>query len=193
MILPFTAHSPVNAFNQYMFSDGPVTRFWRVTATIIPQKREDWQALSGFLDILDGGRNKVRIHDLSRPGILGANSLLIAAVRDAALAGSDTIVVRSLDISTTAALKRGDHFSIGENLYRISNDVNTDANGHGSFNIKPDLRRGVAPYDPVNFNKPTSLFRLITEQDNFYPDIDGDGDISGPLTLSFIEDPDYDT
>lgn len=188
-LLPLSASSPQSAFNPMMFTDGPTSEFWQVSATLTPQGADDWREVSALLRKLRGRRNKIRLYDPSRPfrGTGGASPTL--NVLDNAEAGSTTISAYGLVVSQARAFAGDDVIGIGENLYAISDASPSDADGESTISILPPLRQGVASGDPVNTYYPTGLFQLV-EGGNSGTVIPGD--IRQPLTLQFMESPDFD-
>lgn len=188
-LLPLSTSSPQSAFNPLMFTDGPTSEFWQVQATLVPQAGSDWRPVSALLRKLRGKRNKIRLYDPSRAMIGAGGASPTINVLDAAEAGATTITLYGLTASQTVALAADDLIGIGENLYAVSDDVGSDADGYATVSILPPLRSGVAYGDAVNTYYPTGLFQL-TEGGNSGTVIPGD--IMQPITLSFIEDPDFD-
>lgn len=188
-LLSLSAMTQQSAFNPLSFTDGPTSEFWQVQATLTPMGADDWRAISALLRKLRGKRNKIRLYDPSRPmrGAGGASPTL--NVLDDAATGATSITLYGLAVSQAVAFAADDQIGIGENLYGVSDDTGSNASGEATISILPPLRSGVAYTDAVNTLYPTGLFQLV-EGGNSGTVIPGD--IMQPLTLSFVESPDFD-
>jgi hypothetical protein len=188
-LLPLSATSPQSAFNPLAFTDGPTSEFWQVMATLAPAGADDRRDIDALLRKVRGRRHKLRIYDPSRTfrGAGGASPTL--NVLDSAEAGAMTISVYGLVASQARAFAADDVIGIGENLYAVSDASPSNADGESTISILPPLRQGVAYGDPVNTYYPTGLFQLV-EGGNSATVIPGD--IRQPLTLQFMESPDFD-
>jgi hypothetical protein len=181
--------SPQSAFNPFMFTDGPTSEFWQVNATLVPQQADDWREVSALLRKLRGRRNKVRLYDPSRT-LRGAGAVgPTINIETAAIAGATSIEVNGLIASQAVALAADDLIGIGENLFAVTDDAPSDAAGKATVSILAPLRQGVAFGDAVNLLYPTGLFQLVGGADAA---VVVPGDIRQPITLQFVEDPDFD-
>lgn len=183
-----TAMSPQSAFNQYSATSGPVTEFWRVTVSLVPGDADTYRIIRALLHQLRGGKNIIRLFDPTSHPMrgAGASSPTVNIATDAA-AGAETIVIKNMTASQTGSLKADDKIGIGENLYTVMADANSNGSGEVSVDILPALRQGVAEGDPVNLVMPTGLFRLMSSPDMVIVP----GNLSQPLSLEFVEDPDF--
>jgi hypothetical protein len=94
-----------------------------------------------------------------------------AYLANAAAAGDRFVVIGGLPASTARALRRGDLLELRPNgiptdvgnLYEVMVDGHTDANGRTGIEIRPALRQGFASGDMVLLSYPTSVFRLIDD------------------------------
>ncbi len=103
-----------------------------------------------------------------------ANGLVpdIGSVAVAATRGDNFIVLGGLQASTSRVLRRGDLVELRANgiatevpnLYEVQVDGTTDANGLVGFEIRPRLRQGFAVGDQAVFKVPTSVFRLVDDE-----------------------------
>lgn len=96
----------------------------------------------------------------------------------------DTLNVDGFKANTTSVLRCGDFFQLGTGtntrLYKILDDVNSDANGAATLNIVPDLREAPLDNQQVILNNPKGLFRLAENK------IDMPSDYVNTFTLGFV-------
>ena len=71
-----------------------------------------------------------------------------------------SIVSDGWTISQTGILKAGDWLQIGNYLYRVLEDVNSDGSGNCTFEVWPNLRAAPDDDDPITVANPKGLFRL---------------------------------
>lgn len=64
--------------------------------------------------------------------------------------------------SQTGILKAGDWIQVGNYLYRILEDENSDGSGNATFDIWPNLRASPSDNDPIITTSPKGLFRLLS-------------------------------
>lgn len=114
------------------------------------------------------------------------------AVNTAAVRGDNSILMEGFPVNLTKALRLGDLFEIRPNgqpttfghLYEVVVDANTDASGQTRVYFEPGLRAGVAAGDQIVLKNPTSVFRLVSDEQGV---IDRDRTLIGRLGLSFME------
>lgn len=187
-VMPMSVSTPQSAFNPLTFQSGPTTELWNPSVEITPLNSNNWRDLAAFLRKLRGRLNKVRINDPSRP-LRGAGALGgTAQINANAVAGATSITIRGLIASQSVALAADDMIGIGENLYAISDDASSNGSGEATVSILPPLRSGVADGDTVNLSYPTGLFMLVSGGNGLTI---RPGQISEPLTLEFMEAPDF--
>lgn len=71
-----------------------------------------------------------------------------------------SLITDGWTISQTGILKAGDWIQVGNYLYRILNDANSDGSGNATFDIWPDLRSSPLDNDSIIVTNPKGLFRL---------------------------------
>ncbi|MBY9045485.1 hypothetical protein, partial [Pseudomonas fluorescens] len=107
-------------------------------------------------------------------------------VATAAVRGANAIQIGGLPASQTAILRRGDLFEVRPNgipavfphLYQVMVDGATDASGNTGVEIRPRLRADIAAGDMVVLEYPTSVFRLVSDDQ-------AEMDISAPIIANF--------
>lgn len=70
------------------------------------------------------------------------------------------LVTDGWDASQTGVLKAGDWMQVGNYLYRILEDEDSDISGNATFDIWPNLRSIPADNDPITITNPKGLFRV---------------------------------
>lgn len=111
---------------------------------------------------------------------------------NAAAAGTRYIVLGGLPASKVKALRAGDLLQIKPNgipgtvphLYKAMYGGDTDVSGQIGLDIEPGLRQGVAAGDVVSLRYPSSLFRLVDDNQG-EEEVTGGG--LGTLGFSLIE------
>lgn len=190
---------------------------WVGRVTFSALEEDDWRDLSAFISSLDGQFNFLTFYDVSRATARGAgfnapNSYQLTydgnsygftfggnsygltyaqthLVLDAnAARGTDTITVRNLKASTTAALKADDMFTLGGNLYRVMSTVNSDGDGKSTIEIRPRLRKAQASGDGLYFDKPRGRF-ILASAEAYEQSVEPPKLVRG-ASLSLIEAPD---
>lgn len=114
------------------------------------------------------------------------------AVDRNASGGARSLVARGFPASTAGVLRWGDLFELRPSgvpadhghLYIVKGVSNSDADGMTRVSFEPGLRRGIAAGDMIVLQKPSTVFRLASENE-------GEMTVSAPNTgrfgLSLIE------
>lgn len=118
-----------------------------------------------------------------------ANTGRIAA---AAKAGASTVVLGGLLASRTRMVRRGDLFQIKPggtateqpHLYEIQGDGNSSAAGTAGVEIRPRLRTDVGNNTPVSFSYPSTVFRLLDDEQG---QVQVEGYLKASLGFTLIE------
>lgn len=114
------------------------------------------------------------------------------SVESNASRGDNSIIMQGFAANLTKVLRLGDLFELRPNgqpmefghLYEVTVDANTDANGKTRVYFEPGLRAGVAAGDQIVLKNPTSVFRLISDEQG---PIEWDRSLVGRVGLSFAE------
>lgn len=178
-------------------------QIWVANLTFhIPDLREV-HLMQGFLDLLEGPVNPVRIYDRWRPVPIplaggkspfsdgsyftdgtgwtdGYGPMLMAAVAQ----GANYLTMDGLPASTEC-FRRGDLIGIGGYLYELKYGVTANVSGEAGVTVHPGLRAGAAADDPVTLYRPTVPMRLATDADAA---INRSGNHGEPFSLTFVED-----
>lgn len=160
---------------------------------ITPSTHADADALSAMLHSLDGKTGAVALSDTARlvpkgsaaGGHVGAQGNYADGTdftdgtkfRDgsdfgqlaaATARGDDTIHIMGLVASTTAVLKVGDLFQLGNihefsQLFEVMSQCNSDANGETRVAVRPRVRKAIPAGTIITFRNAKGLFRLATD------------------------------
>ncbi len=111
---------------------------------------------------------------------------------DSAARGETSVIVGGLPASTSRVLRRGDlvEFQRGgiadetPSLHRITRDAPTDASGETRIEFIPPLRKGLAAGDAVVLDYPTSVFRLVDDDQGI---ASRDQALIGTFGMSLVE------
>lgn len=113
-------------------------------------------------------------------------------VAEAAAAGADYIVLGGFPASTANVLRGDDMLEIKPggvaagfpHCYAVAYGGDTNASGEIGFKIEPRLRAGIAAGDVVSLRYPSSVFRLV---DDNQADIEATGAEIGNIGFSVME------
>lgn len=71
-------------------------------------------------------------------------------------------------VNSNGVLLEGDEFQVGNRLYKVLNDVNSDGSGNATIDIFPGLRESPADNDTLNLYSPKGLFRLASSENKLF-------------------------
>lgn len=128
-----------------------------VNFTYPPNVRETAASVQAFLMSLDGENGTFLFGDPSVSGPLGAASGT-PLVKGADQEGT-SLIVDGLSHSVTNIFKAGDQFQIGNHLYFVMQDVNSNSSGEATLEVRPRLRQP-SDNDPLTLSYPKGIFRL---------------------------------
>ena len=154
---PFTAKQQI-----YRYTG----QFWEADITLPPMKRADAEYWISFLLKLNGPYGTFLLGDPN-----GATPRGVATgtprVNGAGQSGGE-LVTDGWTPDTTGILKAGDYIQIGvdlqADLYKVLDDVNSDASGNATLTLWPDLRTGYANDTIIYTTNTKGLFRLTSAQ-----------------------------
>jgi hypothetical protein len=136
----------------------------------------------GFLAKLNGTQGTVLVPDPDRtaPQGVGTGTPL---VKGASQTGN-SIITDGWTISQTGILKAGDLMQIGNYMYMVLSDANSDGSGDATFDIWPNLRSSPADNAAITVNNCKTLMRLASNETSWSTDkLKYYG-----ITLVFVED-----
>ncbi len=158
----FTAlhQSPFNGSIDTQDRDG---EHWRLRMSYKQLQGDRKAEVMSFLRKLNGAQHRFTMQDFSysRRGSAGGTPL----VKGAAQTGK-TLLVDGAPNSITNWLRADDQISIGNQLYVLDEDVDTDGSGNATLTVSP--RIFIAPADDasIEIDTPKQLFVMIT---NYLP------------------------
>jgi len=87
---------------------------------------------------------------------------------DGAVTSGNTIAIDSAPVSTTDFLKAGDYMQIGSGtsrqLFKVLNDVDTDATGSATVDVWPNVRTSISDNAAVTLESAQGVFRLASNE-----------------------------
>lgn len=151
--------SPFTAQQQAFQHQGQV---WQAEITLPNMTRaqaEPW--IAAFLQ-LNGRYGTFRLGDSAgrAPRGIATGTPL---VKGASQTGQ-TLITDGWTPSQTGILKAGDYIQIGDRLYKVLSDTNSDGSGNATFDIWPRLRESPADNAAIITNNCTGLFRLTSNE-----------------------------
>lgn len=138
---------------------------WSAMIAIPPVKREDSEYWNAFLLRLRGQFGTFLLGDpnAATPRGSAASAAGTPVVNGASQTGNN-LNIDGLPASATGYLKAGDYIQLGSGstarLYKVLEDVNSNASGEATLNLWPDLRSSPADGATVVVNNAKGLFRL---------------------------------
>lgn len=138
---------------------------WSAMIAIPPVKREDSEYWNAFLLRLRGQFGTFLLGDpnAATPRGSAASAAGTPVVNGASQTGNN-LNIDGLPASATGYLKAGDYIQLGSatsaRLYKVLEDVNSNASGEATLNLWPDLRSSPADGATVVVSNAKGLFRL---------------------------------
>ncbi len=136
------------------------TQWWSATITFPPMDRKTIAPWQAFLLELQGPTNVFLLSDPDEAYPLGSVTAASTLTLGSIIANNQ-ISVAGFPVSQNGLFLPGDNIQIGYRLYKITEPVNSDANGNGTLSIFPYLRDNPAIGTGIIFNNCQGLFRLI--------------------------------
>jgi len=132
---------------------------WIAEASIAPCKRNQAEPWVAFFAALRGPSGTFLMGDPHRTSPLGV------ATGTPRVNGTNTVRATSLNtkgwtINVTNILRAGDYIQIGQRLYKVLQDVNSNASGNCTLDIFPALRETVVDNATIITSSAKGLFRL---------------------------------
>ena len=161
---------------------------WSATINIPPVKRSDAEYWNSFLLRLRGQFGTFLVGDPNAATPRGSASSApgTPVVNGASQTGSD-LAIDGLPASATGYLKAGDYIQLGtaatSRLYKVLEDVDSNASGEATLNLWPDLRSSPADDATVVVSGAKGVFRLASNDASWT--IGNDGFYS--ITFSAVE------
>lgn len=140
---------------------------WEADISLPLMKREDAEQWISFFVKLNGSYGTFLMGDPNASTPRGSASTAAGTpVVNGASQTGDELDIDGLPVSTTGYLKAGDYIQLGASatakLYKVLDDVDTNASGEATLTIWPDLRSSPADDATVVVSGAKGLFRLST-------------------------------
>lgn len=151
--------SPFTAAQQVYKHQG---QLWQADITLPPMLRADAAPWIAAMLQLNGRYGTFRLGDSSARtprGIATGTPL----VKGASQTGQ-VLLTDGWTISQTGILKQGDYIQIGDRLYMIMVDANSDGSGNATLDIWPRLRESPADNAAITTSNCKGLFRLTSNE-----------------------------
>lgn len=146
---PFTLTTQVQAFQGQL---------WGVDIAFPPMDRATAEKYVAFLLSLRGQYGSFYVQD--NLGILPKGVATGSPKVNGANQTGEQLITDGWDVSQTGILKAGDKIQVGNRLYGILQDANSDDSGNATFDIWPRLREQPANDETIITVRPKGLFRL---------------------------------
>ena len=165
----------LHAINSVAISQSPFTykqqvvahtgQRWEAEVSLPPMKRDDAEVWIAFLLSLKGMRGTFLMGDPNCATARGSASTAAGTpVVNGADQTGDNLTIDGLPVSATGYLLAGDYIQIGSGstarLYKVLQDVNTNASGQATLNLWPDLRSSPNDNSSVAVSNAKGVFRL---------------------------------
>lgn len=140
---------------------------WEADITLPPMKRENAEQWISFFVKLNGFYGTFLMGDpnAATPRGSAATAAGTPVVNGASQTGTD-LNIDGLPASKIGYLKAGDYIQLGASstakLYKVLDDVNSNASGEATLTLWPDLRSSPADDATVVVSNAVGLFRLNT-------------------------------
>lgn len=144
-------------------------QFWEADITLPPMKRVDAEYWISFLLKLGGSYGTFLLGDpnAATPRGVATGTPL---VNGASQTGQE-LVTDGWTTSTTGILKAGDYIQLGSassaQLYKVLDDVNSNASGQATLTIYPDLRSSPLDNATITVSNAKGVFRLSNGQQSW--------------------------
>lgn len=133
-------------------------QLWMAEVSIAPHQRAYAEPWVGFLEALKGPVGTFLMGDPWGKNPRGT-ATGTPLVKGASQTG-ETLLTDGWTINITGILKAGDYIQIGQRLYKVKQDANSNGSGDATLEIGPRLRESPADNAPIITASPKGLFRL---------------------------------
>lgn len=156
---------------------------WEFDLEFPPMTQSEAAEWEAFLLSLNGQEGTVMVEDPDRKAPLGA-ATGTPTVSGAHAAGVNSLTTTGWTTSTANILKAGDRIQIGNHMYTILGDQNSDASTNATFDIWPRLREAQSGGESITTSNCKTKMRLSTNSMSW--DTNSLGHFG--LTLTFVEE-----
>ena len=143
-------------------------KMWQADITLKPMRRSDAEKWITWLISLKGQLGTFYLGDPLGCTPQGSGRDSDTVLVDGAVTSGNTISIDSAPVSTTDFLKAGDYMQIGSGtsrqLFKVLNDVDTDATGSATVDVWPNVRTSIADNAAVTLESAQGVFRLASNE-----------------------------
>lgn len=157
------SRSPFSYIGQVQKFSG---QLWIADVTLPPMGRSDAEPWISFLLKLNGQEGTFLLGDQSATAPRGA-ATGTPLVKGASQTGQ-SLITDGWTNSITGILKAGDWIQIGQRLYKVLNDANSNGSGEATLDIFPRLRESPGDNDAIITVDTVGLFRLSGSSNPVY-------------------------
>ena len=170
---PFSFAAQVQQFNGQL---------WNAEVTLPPLARADAEPWIAFLLKLNGQQGTFLLGDPA--GKTPRGTATGTPLVNGASQTGQSLVTDGWTISVTNILRAGDYIQIGQRLYKVLNDVNSNGSGQATLDIWPRLRESPSDNASIVTASCVGLFRLAS---NAVPVYNAGADKNYQISFSAIE------
>jgi len=143
-------------------------KMWQADITLKPMRRSDAEKWITWLISLKGQLGTFYLGDPLGCTPQGSGRDSDTVLVDGAVTSGNTIAIDSAPVSTTDFLKAGDYMQIGSGtsrqLFKVLNDVDTDATGSATVDVWPNVRTSISDNAAVTLESAQGVFRLASNE-----------------------------
>lgn len=151
---------------------------WRATVTMDSLDELEAIAMEALLFEMDGIAGRVKLYDFGRtPNVVRGAPLVNGANQ------KGTSLITDGWTASTKVLKKGDYFTVNNELKYVLADVTSNSSGQATIRFAPQLR--VAPPDnaALEVAKPYAIFRLADDENG----VDRKPAFDNGFSIDFVE------
>ena len=143
-------------------------KMWQADVTLKPMRRSDAEKWITWLISLKGQLGTFYLGDPLGCTPQGSGRDSDTVLVDGAVTSGNSIAIDSAPVSTTDFLKAGDYMQIGSGtsrqLFKVLNDVDTDATGSATVDVWPNVRTSISDNAAVTLESAQGVFRLASNE-----------------------------
>ena len=143
-------------------------KMWQADITLKPMRRSDAEKWITWLMSLKGQLGTFYLNDPLGCTPLGSARNSDTVTINGSTTSGNTLDIQSAPLSTTDFLKAGDYMQIGSGtsrqLFKVLQDVDTDASGTATVDVWPNVRTSIADNSPITFESAKGVFRLASNE-----------------------------
>lgn len=157
------SRSPFSYVSQVQQFAGQI---WFADITLASMNRASAEAWISFLLKLNGRQGTFLLGDPSKATPRG--SVPGTPLVNGGSQSGQTLVTDGWTAGQTGVLKKGDMIQLGQRIYSVLDDVDSDGSGNATFDIWPRLRESPSDNSSVITSSCVGLFRLTNNSNTIY-------------------------